>query len=216
MRRSARLQRAGALNPRDRMWAAIREIGAGAYAHAFSVAEIMVLSEQRLDTVAPYLTGLEKAGYIGPAVHQREPLRRVLQLYELRRDVGVEAPRVGRDGKPTNEGAGRKQMWNAMRANKGEFTKYDLCASASIGGSEIAVEEAKCYLQYLLKAGYVRLTRPCKLAAKNTPPQPAGYQFIRSRNTGPRAPMIDRAKRVIDGNTGDVMWQPVNKDLKND
>ncbi|MDP1674087.1 MAG: hypothetical protein Q8L65_13385, partial [Burkholderiales bacterium] len=61
MRRPARLERAGAMTPRDRMWAAIRDFGKG---NTFSVAEIMLLSEQRADTVLPYITGLTKAGFL--------------------------------------------------------------------------------------------------------------------------------------------------------
>ena len=47
MRRTARLERAGALTPRDRMWAAMRGFGARGRpgARPFSVAEIMVLDE---------------------------------------------------------------------------------------------------------------------------------------------------------------------------
>ena len=72
MRRPATLERAGALTPRDRIWAAIRAFGT-AGGIWFSVAEIMVLSEQRADTVLSYLTGLIEKALGKKAVIDRQP-----------------------------------------------------------------------------------------------------------------------------------------------
>ena len=204
MRRPARLERAGALTPRDRIWAAIRGFGAhgGIW---FSVAEIMVLSGQRADTVCPYLEGLEKAGYIADAMELRTlPLlkRRELRRYRLVRDVGVEAPRVDRDGKPTLENVAQQQMWNAMRVMKGDFDRHDLLQCCP---HQIAPRSAKAYLMFLARAGYLHTVS----AGKG---QGAGgvlsrYRFIRARNTGPRPPLVTRDKNVMDGNTGEIVYQ---------
>mgnify|MGYP001620106106 CR=1 FL=1 len=95
MRRPACLERAGALTPRDRIWASMRSFGKG---NGFSVAEVMVLSEQRADTVLSYLAGLQKAGFVeisGNGKAQRPALRprRECNVYYIVRDIGVDAPR---------------------------------------------------------------------------------------------------------------------------
>jgi hypothetical protein len=214
MRRPARLERAGALTPRDRMWAAMRELRP--VRPDFSVAEIMVLStasragkadttplEQQ--TVMPYIEGLCKAEppFVVPVPTARS-LPACMRRFQLVRDVGVEAPRVDRDGSPTTEGIGQQQMWRAIRITlrDEEFDKHKLCAAASIEAHVVPASEARYYLRHLQAAGYVRLTQPCKKASKGKIAQAAKYQFVRSRDTGPRAPLITRDKTVIDGNTG--------------
>jgi hypothetical protein len=203
MRRPAKLERAGALTPRDRIWAAIRAFGTGRSVW-FSVAEIMTLSEQRVDTVLSYLTGLEKAGYIAYIAEARAPLlKRVLRCYQLVRDVGVEAPRVDADGKPVTQGIGDEQMWTAMRALKGTFGARELSIAASTERHVVAHNTAKRYARYLAYAGYLAVVKESTGGRGSE----RIYRFVKSRNTGPRAPIITRDKSVIDGNTGDIVLQ---------
>ena len=74
MRRPARLERAGALTPRDRMWGAIRALALHGEMHdsgarAFSALEVHFLANLRapaegqshVDSVITYLHGLVKA-----------------------------------------------------------------------------------------------------------------------------------------------------------
>lgn len=200
MRRPAKLERAGALTPRDRIWAAVRSFGRAA---SFSVAEIMVLSEQRADTVLSYFAGLRKAEYIersGEALRPTARPRRECALFWLNRDVGVEAPRVTADGAPVTQGVGRDQMWRSMRVLK-SFDCRALAAAASTEQHAVAVDEATTYLRLLSRAGYLRLDR------KGTGRARAIYSFVRSRDTGPRAPLITRDKSVMDGNTGVVVYE---------
>lgn len=204
MRRPAILERAGALTPRDRIWAAIRAFGAADT--WFSVAEIMVLSEQRADTVLSYISGLEKAGFlaIDPLNTERTVLkRRELRCFNLVRDIGVDAPRIDADGKPVTQGIGDEQMWNAMRALKGTFGARELSIAASTERRVVAHATAKRYARYLAYAGYLAVAK-----------ESAGgrgserlYRFVRTRNTGPRAPIITRDKSVMDANTGQIVLQ---------
>ena len=205
MRRPARLERAGALTPRDRIWAAIRCFGQfglpGAH-REFSVAEIMVLSEQRADTALAYLRGLEKAGFIKPIEGERlVPGRREFRRYRLVRDIGVDAPRVTGDGTPVEQGAGREQMWRAVKVLK-DFDCRELAAAASTEPHPVSVEEVKTYARLLARAGYLQLT------VRGGSHRAARYRFLRARNTGPREPLVSRAKEVIDSNTGQVMFSP--------
>lgn len=198
MRKLARLERAGALTPRDRLWAAMRDFGVG---NTFSVAEIMLLSEQRADTALSYVKGLQLAGYLeyfAPRPNNRP--RRELQWFRLVRDVGVEAPRVDANGKPVTQGIGGEQMWNAMRAIKGAFGARELSIAASTEAHVVAYETAKRYARALAQAGYLAVVRESKggRGAEQL------YRFIKSRNTGPRAPLITSERQVIDGNTGEI------------
>ena len=201
MRRPARLERAGALTPRDRIWAAIRSFGRD---HWFSVAEVMVLSEQRADTTLSYLDGLTKAGYVGDVGTERRPVcrpRREFRFFELVRDVGVEAPRITADGKPVTQGVGREQLWRAMRVLR-SFDCRELAAAALTEAHHVSIEEAKTYVKFLARAGYVQIE--CKASARRA----QRYRFIRACDTGPRAPLVTRDKSVMDGNTGAIVYDP--------
>jgi len=196
MRRPAHLERAGALTPRDRVWSAIRALG------EFSVADIMVLSEQRDDTALTYLRGLEKAGIVKPADSSAYAARRrEFRRFRLVRDVGAHAPRVDGDGKEVTQGIGRQQLWNAMRRVGGSFGWRDLMLSCT-AGHRPAESEAKAYVRLLARAGYLGIDRPW------TSHREGRYQFIRARDTGPRAPIVTRAKQVMDANTGDIVYDP--------
>jgi len=198
MRRPARLERAGALTPRDRIWAAIRGFGTqgGIW---FSVAEIMVLTGESVQTVTRTLAGLEAAGYIADAMELRTlPLltRRELRRYLLVRDVGVDAPRVDERGRPVTEHLGQQQMWAAARKRKGDFDWRELVQACP---HPVTLHAAKQYLRHLERAGYLARAR----AARGT--RPARYRFIRARDTGPRAPLITGHRAVMDGNTGEIV-----------
>ncbi len=195
MRRPARLERAGALTPRDRIWAAIRCFGTQDF---FSIAEIMVLSEQRADTVLSYVRGLLIAGYLISYTMLRQSSRRELLRFSLKRDVGVEAPRVTADGKPVTQGAGHEQMWRAMRALK-SFDCRALAGAASTEQHPVAFSEAKTYVKLLARAGYLQREIKGGGALAST------YRFVRARDSGPRAPLVTRDKGVMDGNTGQIV-----------
>ena len=209
-RRPARLERAGALTPRDRVWSAIRSL-AGERCHGtFCVAEVHFLVNLKgepihADTIDSYLRGLAAAQppYIEKLAEQNryEGRRRSeLHLHLLIRDVGVDAPRVTKDGRPVTQGAGNELMWTAMKALH-EFDHAELAAAAAAGAVKVSDETAKTYCTWLARAGYLAL------AAPSNGPHKARYRFNRAKNTGPRAPLVTKQKEVIDGNTGVVVWE---------
>lgn len=197
MRKPARLERDGAMTPRDRVWAAIRDFGKG---NTFSVAEIMLLSEQRADTVLPYIGGLTKAGYLeqGAKRPTNRP-RREFRWFSLVRDIGVEAPRVDVNGKAVTQGIGREQMWTGMRATKGDFDWRELKQSCP---HPVSLYEIKTYLTFLQRAGYLAITQQSRGTV------PARYRLVKARNTGPRPPLVTREKQVMDGNSGEIVYDP--------
>jgi len=202
-RRPARLERAGALTPRDRIWAAIRAFSHPTASGAlFSPAEVMVMTALHADTVRTYIQGLAAAGYLQRHEAHRpfDQPRREFAQYRLVRDVGADGPRVTADGKPVTAGQGREGMWQSLRVLR-EFNADELALAASSASHVVSTEEAVNYLYHLRKAGYVAEAVPARPGTK------ARYRFVRSRNTGPRAPIVGRDKSVMDANTGEVAWQ---------
>lgn len=204
-RRPAHLERSGALTPRDCIWAAIRALNAPA-GHprvSFSGAEAAMLSGQNVDTTMSYIAGLIKAGFVEVRVQGRPASakpKREFHLLDLVRDVGVEAPRVNKDGKLVTQGLANLQTWNTLRHWKGDFNALDIALAASTPEQAVSEEGAVAYCQYLKKAGYLVVTSPSKPGTK------ARFRFVKARNSGPRAPLIQRDKSVMDANTGEVVW----------
>lgn len=196
MRRPARLERAGPLTPRDRIWSAIRAL------QEFSVADVMHLSEVRDDTALSYLRALERAQYVeaAPSSHYAAR-RREFRRYRLVRDVGAHAPRVTADGEPVRQGRGREAMWNYMRRAREDFSWRDVAYFASTPETRIAPDEAQYYCRALERAGYLRIVSPSRGGRNGTPVR---YRFAAGRDTGPRAPIVTRAKEVMDANTGEI------------
>lgn len=218
MRKPARLERLGALTPRDRIWAAVRCFGPGV---PFSVAEIMLLSGersgapldfedgQRADTAIEYLRGLCRAGILAAEPERKvcRPLRE-LRCYRLVRDLGVDAPRVDRNGKPVTQGIGRDQMWRSARVLK-EFDYRELAAAASTEQHVVSLQEAQTYYRFLKAGGYLRVAVP---GVKGPDGKPERVRFLRARDTGPRAPIVTRDKSVMDGNTGEIVFKGASND----
>lgn len=206
-RRPARLERAGALTPRDRMWAVMRAMNRYHAAESrpdfFTPAEVMAITGLQVETVCTYFRGLANAGYLQLVAEERpagKP-RRECSRYSLVRDVGVDTPNVNADGKPTTPGQGNEQMWIAMKAAR-EFDCIELACAASTPERQVSIQTVKNYVTFLVRAGYL------VVSAKSKPGTQARYRFNRARNTGPRAPLICRDKSVMDANTGAIVWTP--------
>lgn len=151
--------------------------------------------------VDDYIRSLAAGGYLKCENPDRH--RGVSAEYTLERDVGVEAPRVRRDG--THPGTpGREQLWRTLRII-GDCTAAELADAASTSETPIAVATSSEYLHFLAKGGYLQITRP------SGPGIAERYRLIASRWTGPLAPMIQRTKQLFDPNTGEVVYSRVTK-----
>ncbi|WP_237673610.1 hypothetical protein [Vreelandella profundi] len=152
--------------------------------------------------VRDYLTGLEKAGYL---LRDPGPYKTAQTItLTLTRDVGVEAPRVRKDGTVPTGGLGREQIWRTLKII-GVCTARELADAASTPQMDIAEATANEYLRFLAAAEYVAITRP------GSPGVLTRYRLVLSRWTGPRAPMIQRTKQLYDPNTGEVVYSRVTK-----
>lgn len=171
---------------REAIWKAIRSHGDG----AFCVSDLVALTRAHNKTVRDYCSGLAAAGYL----QQQPEAPGLVMKWALIRDIGHEAPRVRPDGSPVTQGTVTEQLWRGMYMLR-EFTFRDLIETASV---DIPDETAKAYCKMLLATGYLRVLRK----AAPTTGQVARYRLI--RNNGPKAPQIQRVKRVFDPNSREV------------
>lgn len=190
---------------RQAIWEAIRD-----QRNSFSAVSLSDATDIHRDTIKTYLSGLAAAGYIARigtelpqsgiiGVQAKTQFSKV--IFHLVRDVGIDAPRVTRHGKPVLQGAGRDQMWRTLRMIGGDISFRDLAIAASTEEVPVSEVDATDYVKHLARAGYLVLVQ------KGGPNRPARYRFNRSRNTGPKAPMVQRRKTVFDPNLGEVVWQ---------
>lgn len=188
---------ASARRPEGRqvIWQAIRRL------HRFSLHDLERATRIHETTLKTYLVGLTNAGYLA-RVDAEEPAAEVRYqpaYWSLVRDIGIEAPRVRKDGTEVTQGRGREQMWRTMRII-GEFNAGELAVQASTEEHRVDPAEAKHYCHYLYKAGYLARTQAARRGSL------ARYRLLPSRYTGPQPPQIQRIRQLWDPNLGRVVW----------
>lgn len=172
---------------RDAIWQAVR----AAQAQPFTVSSIAGATGENKRTVSSYFHNLIAAGCM-------ERRGAAPYLYCLLKDFGVHAPQFNRKGAPVLTGMGQKNMWQSMRLTP-RFTANDIAELSSNDLIDVSLRTVKDYIKHLLAAGYLRVVQK----ANGAKSQQAVYRLI--RNTGPKAPMIQKIKRVFDQNLNKVM-----------
>lgn len=172
------------LEAQDALWAAIRRM------KSFTFDEVRGKTLCSHCTTTEYLAGLTAAGYLQLDAESR---------YHLVRDVGVDAPQVGRDGNENIKGRERLQIWTVLPIMK-EFSVLNVVLHAGTETVPVAESTVRHYLKCLHKAGYISIVKPTQRRSVTR------YRFLQSKYTGPKPPMIQTVKQVFDPNTGKVMW----------
>lgn len=144
------------------------------------------------DTIETYVTGLRKAGFVDlvekTAINKPYVVTTFTEnRYRLAKDIGIDAPRVTRDGKILPSDI-NQDLWRAMKILK-EFSVTDLIASTT---QKTTVENVKTYCLFLARAKYLKRNG-------------SRYAFI--KNTGAKAPQIQRIKAVFDPNLKQIVYQ---------
>lgn len=183
---------------REAVWETIRKM------QRFTVHELHLETLLSKATIRDYVIGLTRAGYLKEdGKKDGEATKMPAVIYKLKRDIGIEAPRVKRDGTEVTQGRGREQLWRTIRI-LGEFTAKELAVTASTENHHVTFNEAKTYLLFLHKAGYVRCITPGKPGSQYTAGNLARYRSV--RHTGPKPPQVQRIKQVYDPNLKKVVW----------
>lgn len=185
----------------DTVWAAVRKLKS--FTARNVIRDIDKTHKVNEETVRDYLSRLCKGKFI--EVEHTELYNNNIKIhhYELINDIGIDAPRLTKEGKPTIQGIGREQMWRTMRIVK-EFDYKTLALAASIESHIVKPSEAKYYIKHLKAAGYLHVVKPAKLGSNA---KPATLMLIPSKFTGNRAPMVQKLNQVFDPNTNQVMYR---------
>lgn len=192
-----RYELAGMLMPRERVWEAVRKVGAGRARFTAWTIQDACMPMVQFATAARYLRCLARAGYLrqtkASVVQREHGARHSTPEYELIKDA-FDAPQVDANGKQVHHGMGVLAMWRAMRVHK-TFDFRDIARAATLPPVTVSDITAQKYVNYLAQAGYLQQLSPAtrRVAAR--------YRLI--RNTGPQAPAITRRKVVFDRNTGE-------------
>lgn len=185
---------AGGKSPRQRVWETIRA-WAGTGSGTFTATDLARASKIEIEPVREYLKCLVAGGWVGIVMQGRIGVKSV---YRLEKDNGIEAPRVRRDGSEVIQGSGNEAMWGAISV----LGEYDAQTIADLSGARLST--AKFYCMFLERAGYLQVIRAGK--GKGNGGTPTLWRTVKSRISGPRAPMITSLKAVYDPNLHQVMW----------
>lgn len=176
---------------RDLVWQAIREM------RTFVLQDLVKRTGLRSGTVEDYLRALLKAGLLARSGSQPSPLGIAGAFpraeYSLVRDLGLDTPRVRKNGTLIPP-SGRQRMWRAMGILK-DFSLRDLVATASLPEAGISRREAEYYCDWLTKGHYLRTSGNGR------------YCIVPVMRHGPRAPQVQRVRRLFDPNTGEIVCE---------
>lgn len=141
------------------------------------------------DEIADYIQRLARGGFCEPVdgiVVRRQPV----EAWRLVRQQ-PETPRLRQDGVPLVGPLRFANMWRSMKMLS-YFTALDLASAASLPELPITPEQAARYADDLAGAGY--------LLMRERAGEPRLYRLKETRNTGPAAPEVLRARFVWDPN----------------
>lgn len=176
---------------RDHVWAAVRSL------RKFTQKEVCFeVSKDRnvdvnKDTVKYLIKGLLNGGYIEIIGEKKtHASNRPENIYELKNDCGVHAPKITRAGKPLILGKSQENMWRSMRILQ-QFTSRELAATSTTDDVKVSEPHARKYATDLHKAKYLRIMQ-------NANNRMTVYKLI--RNTGPKSPSVQQDGTVVDRN----------------
>lgn len=184
---------------RARLWAALRD-----NKHRnLDIGRLSDWADSDPSAVLHHLRGLVKAGYVVVTKEARATGFNK-HLYRLVNDTGVDAPMIGKDGKPLLVGIKNANMWRSMRILK-VFSYVDIEAHASTREHPVAAGTVRDYIHMLYVAGYLDMVKKPENKGKHRGLTPAVYTLV--KDTGAKAPMVQKLKTVYDQNLNKVMHQ---------
>lgn len=181
------------------IWEAIR------IQREFTAKSLWLVVEKRrggnIYTIRSYIQRLVLGGFVEQTATTNQRGATSVKHFRLIKDCGVDAPRLTDAGTPSRAGRSIEQMWRSMGI-LGDFNYRDLAIAASTSDVSVNEEHAKHYVAALARAGYLVKTQTGKHSVSL-----ARWRLIRSRNTGPRAPVVQKLEAVYDANLNQIVWQ---------
>lgn len=180
------------LTARDLAWDVMREL------RTFTVDDLCKRTGVKRGSVNDYVRALVKAGIVVRSGERPAPQGNAgsfprTEYAVVGVAIPLEAPRVRKDGTLLPV-PGRQRMWRAMGILK-EFSVRDLASTASLPEAGISHLEAEYYCKWLARGGYLRASGAGR------------YMAVPTMRRGPRAPQIQRIRRLLDPNTGEIMCE---------
>nr|DAR83685.1 MAG TPA: FaeA-like protein [Caudoviricetes sp.] len=172
---------------RELIWSAIRQL------KTFRVRDLEDKTRVHERTILSYLQVLTKAGILEKkkiSIVGHGSLTRA--EYTLIKDKGVNAPKFNRKG-INIEDTIQSKVWRAIRVTK-KFSLKDLVATVSDEKTTPSASAIERYLISLKAAGYLSKKKNDKI-----------YHLI--NNTGPKAPQIQKTKKIYDPNLQSIVWE---------
>ena len=176
-------------NCRQAIWQAIRKhLGRFAARDIYGALPSSALCTRGM--VSEYLRGLTIAGYLTASGERHN------RCYQLRRNIGHDAPSITRSGKPSTKGNVTEAIWRTMRILRG-FSLVELRVTASTDDQPVSDASIRAYIRPLVSAG----------ALVQTQDKPARYRLLPGYNSGPKPLQIDHLTRITDPNRDSrVIW----------
>lgn len=171
---------------RELIWTAIRQL------RTFRVRDIEDKTRVHERTILSYLQVLTKAGILEKkkiSVIGHGSLTRA--EYTLVKDLGVHTPKFNKKG-VNLEDTIQSRVWRAIRVTK-KFSLKDLVATVSDEKNTPSASAIERYLVSLKAAGYLSKKKNDKI-------------YLLINNTGPKAPQIQKTKKIYDPNLQAVVW----------
>lgn len=198
----------GGLLLRQRVYEVVRDRGE----QWWTLTEIAARAKAHPTAVQSYVHALGLAGIV---VSRTESRRRQAadrhetfmaiaigdeEQYRLAVDAGAEAPQVTKGGAIVDGLTAQEAIWKAARVFR-RFTWEDIAGAVSSDERPVSSGTVKAYLADLHAAGYLKKSIPSR------PGVPALWSLRPERDTGPRAPMVQRSKTIFDPNTGQSVFR---------
>lgn len=202
---------------RQRVYDAIRARGD----QFWTITEISSRAKANTASVQSYVDALQLAGIVESEDERRH--KRFLERYPKAADInfrcsgppvpfydekkfclafnaGAEAPRVTQLGEIIEGLTVQELIWKAARVFR-RFAWTDIVAVIETVERPVRPATVKAYLADLHAAGYLKKAIPSR------PGVPALWSLRPERDTGPRAPMVQRSKTIFDPNTGQTVFR---------
>lgn len=187
-RKPAQLELIGGKSSRQRIWEQIRAMKTD-----FEMYPIARAASVDDETLRTYLGCLKAGGYV--EVVKRKRYDKTIYR-RTQKDNGVEAPRLNRKGEPVKQGLISEAIWRTLRILD-NLDAAQILSHVEAANHETTMAYVKRYLGSLKKAGYLQVV------LKGNPHRLEVIRLV--KNTGPRAPQVQRVKTVYDPNLNEVM-----------